>query len=148
MSKHELFEIDFYKEFELPRPVACGLVNKITSPKGIRTKNEQTGNYHYQLHTDLKQIYEAGIPANVDEGLYWVMDVYKYKGSMTWNHYLFVVESDGTIYPIAEFLDYSDSSWIKEAINIIKDHFSGDEFEPIEITLCKADVPTVQTIHR
>ena len=148
MSRNELFEIDFYTEFGLPMPVACGLVNKITSPKGIRTKNDKTGIYHYQLHTDLKQIYEDGRAASVDEGLYWVMDVYKLRGTMTWNHYLFVVESDGTTYPIAEFLDYTDSSWIKEAIEIIKDCFSGDEFEPIDITPCKADVPQIQTIHR
>lgn len=148
MNKHELFEVDFYKEFGLPMPVLCGLVNKITSPKGIRTKNEETGNYHYQLHSDLKQIYEEGICAEVDEGLYWVMDVYKSRGSLVWNHYLFVMESDGMVYPIAEFLDYSDSSWIKEAINIIKDCFNGDTFEPIELTQCRADVPQRQNIHR
>ena len=147
MKKPERYEIDFYKEFALPRPVQCGLVHKITSPKGIRLKDDKTGLYHYRLHNDLVQIYE-GKPALVEKGLYWVMDVYKLQGTMTWNHYLFVVEPDGTVYPISEFLYYQDSTWIKESINIIKDWYKGDLYDPIKITPIKGDFNRNNSIKR
>lgn len=127
----EMYEIDFYKEFKLAPPL-CGLVNKVLSPKGTRKLNEHD-RYEYHLKDDLVQIY-AGEPAKVDAGIYWVMDVCKDReGNLKWNHYLIIVGSDG-IYPVAEFLDCKDSTWIKDAIPYLKDYFGGFDMEPIQIT--------------
>lgn len=132
MSKEKL-EIDFYKELNLPE-VFTGLVNKVTSPKGMRKLNEMD-RYEYRLKDELIQVYE-GEPALVDEGIYWVMDIFKFEGSLKWNHYLVVVEDD-CFYPVAEFLECVDSTWIPDAIPYLKDYFAGVELEPIELTKYK-----------
>lgn len=124
-------EIDFYKELELPK-TTCGLVNKILSPKGIRVLNDNNM-YEYRLKDELVQIYDNK-PVIVDEGIYWVMDIYKNSnGVIKWNHYLVIVEKD-CFYPIAEFLDCKDSTWIKHAIHFIKSYFNGEIQDPIELT--------------
>lgn len=125
------FEIDFYKELKMAPPV-CGLVHKITSPKGIRRLNKQD-RYEYHLKEDLIQIYDNK-PAEVDAGIYWIMNIYKdIESNLKWNHYLIIVD-DEAYYPIAEFLDCKDSTWIKSALPYIKDYFNGFDLEPINIT--------------
>lgn len=124
-------EIDFYEELEMPKPIVCGLVNKILSPKGIRKLNKNDL-YEYHLKSELTQVYD-GKAANVDKGIYWVMDIYRRVNELKWNHYLVIVEDD-CFYPIAEFLDCHDSTWIKDAIPYIKAYFAGDEQDPIDIT--------------
>lgn len=126
----EKLEIDFYKELKLPKPVKCGLVNKIISPKGVRRLN-QYNQYEYRLKDELIQIYD-GEPAQLDPGLYWAMDIYDRDG-LRWNHYLIIVEED-CFYPIAEFLNARDTAWIKQALPYIKAFFAGEEIDPIEIT--------------
>ena len=131
MSK---LEIDFYKELKLPSPITCGLVNKVIEPKGIRKLNEHD-RYEYRLKDELVQIYDDK-PALVEPGLYWVMDIFKWNSSLQWNHYLIVVEED-SFYPVAEFLDCKDSTWIKDAMPYIKDYFAGFDLEPINPTRYK-----------
>lgn len=128
--RKEFFEIDFYKELKLAPPI-CGLVHKVISPKGIRKLNKQD-RYEYHLKEELIQIYDNK-PAEVDTGIYWIMDICKDRdGSLKWNHYLVVVEDDG-YYPVAEFLNCQDSTWIKDALPYIKDYFNGFEIDPIEV---------------
>lgn len=131
MKKPERLEIDFYKELELPQPMICGLVNKVISPKGTR-KATESGRYEYHLKDELIQIYE-GKPALVVPGIYWVMSIYKVGDGQKWNHYLVVVEDD-CFYPVAEFLEATDSTWIKKALPYIKDYFEGFDLMPIDIT--------------
>lgn len=132
----EKVEIDFYKEMKLPNPT-CGLVNKVLSSKGIRKLNEQD-RYEYGLKDELIQVYD-GEPASVESGIYWVMDIYKTLMGLKWNHYLFVIDVDNDeFYPVAEFLDCNDSTWIKKAIPYLKKYFSGGDMEPIRLTKCKA----------
>ena len=121
-------EYDVFKEFKLPHPVVCGLVMKITSPKGIREFREETQQYHYRLHTDLKQIYD-GKPIALEPGIYWVVDVAKTKDlSIQWNHYLFKVSEDPvelteTLKPIKRWLNQKSTDWIVEALPHIKKYF-------------------------
>lgn len=131
MNKTNRLEIDFYKELKLPQPMTCGLVNKILSPKGIRKLNEHD-QYEYHLKDELIQIYEDK-PALVEPGIYWVMDIFKIGNALKWNHYLVVVEDD-CFYPVAEFCEVVDSTWIKDAMSYIKDYFAGFELEPIDTT--------------
>lgn len=130
--KNVKLEIDFYSELRLPRPMTCGLVHKVTSPKGERRLNDND-QYEYRLKNDLIQIYD-GKPAIVTPGIYWVMDIYKIGDCLKWNHYLVIVEED-CFYPVAEFLECTDSSWIKDALPYIKDYYAGFDLEPIEITV-------------
>lgn len=135
MKRVEKLEIDFYKELKLAQPITCGLVNKILSPKGIRKLNERD-QYEYHLKDELIQIYE-GKPALVEPGIYWVMDIFKIGNELKWNHYLVVVEED-SFYPVAEFLEITDSTWIKDALPYIKRYFAGEELDPIHITPYRA----------
>ena len=138
MKRTEL-EIDFYKELELPKKIICGLVEKILSPKGVRKLNEYD-RYEYSLKSELVQVYDEK-PVTVTPGIYWVMDIYKPSLSeQHWNHYLIVVEDD-CFYPVAEFIDCRDSTWVKDAIPYIKDYFEGFELEPIELTKQKREKP-------
>ncbi len=129
-------KIDFYKKYKLVPPV-CGLVNKITSPKGKKTEHPD-GYTHYSLHSELSDIYH-GEAVELESGLYWVMDVCKVMGRMTWNHYLFIISDDGNVFPIAEYLEQRDTAWVKKAIKIVKTYFNDgeDAFEPIEVTKIK-----------
>lgn len=122
--------IDFYKRFKLVTPV-CGLVHRISKPKGIRTFDED-GKASYALVSDLIGLYEE-TPMKLTKGLYWVVDVCKIKGSMAWNQYLFIVDDEGA-YPIAEYLYQTDSTWIVKAIKLVKMYFNGEELEAISPT--------------
>ena len=135
------FEFDFYKELELPTPVLCGLVQKVTAPKGKRTMNESIHQYSYELHTDLVNIYDFE-ETPYEPGLYWVMDVYKHKSVLRWNHYLIIIEDDGTVYAVGEYLNCHDTTWIKKAVKVVNAYFEGEELDPIGITQCKTDKPT------
>lgn len=135
MKKPEKLEIDFYKELKLPQTTVCGLVNRILSPKGIRKLNKRN-QYEYRFKDELIQIYDEK-PAIVVPGIYWVMSIYKIGNELKWNHYLVVVEDD-CFYPVAEFLEITDSTWIKDALPYVKDYFAGFELEPIDITLYRA----------
>lgn len=133
--KKEKLEIDFFKELKLPQPIVCGLVNKVISPKGIRQLDE-TGRYKYHLKDEIVQVYD-GKPAFVNTGIFWIMDIYKKGGELKWNHYLVIVEDD-CFYPVAEFLEATDSTWIKSAIPFIKRYFEGAELDVIQTTRYKA----------
>lgn len=135
MKRVEKLEIDFYKDLRLPQPMTCGLVNKILSSKGIRKLNERD-EYEYHLKDELIQIYDEK-PALVEPGIYWVMDIFKIGNELKWNHYLVVVEED-SFYPVAEFTECHDSTWIKSALPYIKRYFAGEELEPIRITPYRA----------
>lgn len=115
-------KIDPYKYFGLPRPVVCGMILEITSPKGIREKRESTGQYHYNLHTDLKQIYEEK-SAELKDGLYWVLDISKNKDfGLHWNHFIMeIIDDEADI--IEEYHNKKGSDWIPEALPTIKQHF-------------------------
>lgn len=130
----ERLEIDFFKELELPEsPNFTGLVDKILSPKGIR-KTTETGRKEYALNDTLIQVYD-GKPVIVEEGIYRVMVIFNNPktGALQWNHYLVIVEED-CFYAVAEFLDCHDSLWVRDAIPYLKDYFSGETLEPIEVT--------------
>lgn len=122
-------EVDFYEDFYLPTPIS-GLVHKITSPKGIR--KEVQGGYEYHLKHDLIQIYEKD-SIIVGEGLYWVLDIHIHHGNVVWNHYLFVVDNDDA-HLVAEFMNITDSTWIKDAMPVIKKYFEGKPLKDIEAT--------------
>lgn len=128
--------IDFYKEFGLERPMA-GLVKRITSPKGVRTADSgSTDGYSYRLHTELVGIY-IGTPMDLSPGIYLVSDICAPYNRLIWNWYIFIVDGDNILhlaYPIAEFLDQKDSSWVKDAIPILKRAFSEKSMDPIKIT--------------
>lgn len=135
----ERYEIDFYKELKLPR-TTCGLVNKILSPKGKRRLNERN-EYEYHLNDELIQVYQGEGATEVTEGLYWVMDVFKNsEGQLQWNHYLVVVDEEG-FYPIYEYLDAHDTTWILDAMPYIKGYFAGEEFDPIALTKYRMPKP-------
>lgn len=115
-------KIDVFKHFKLPQPVVCGLVMEIISPKGIRTMNEATGVYHYNLHTDLQQIYE-GDPAQLQDGLYWIVDIARIKGEgLQWNHFLLEI-NDGEADILESYYNIKSSDWIPKALPTIKQHF-------------------------
>lgn len=114
-------KIDVFKKFKLVKPVVCGLVMRITSPKGIREWNEATQQYHYNLHTDLKQIYD-GTPVELATGLYWVVDIAKTKDlGIHWNHYLLNVAEDSAEL-VESYLDVKGTDWIPEALPTIKQY--------------------------
>lgn len=116
-------KIDVFKTFKLPRKVVTGLVHEITSPKGIRTINEQTGLYHYNLHTKLVQIYE-GKPIELKDGLYWIVDISKDKDlGLHWNHYVMEV-CDGGANIIESYKNVNGSDWIPKALPTIKQYFN------------------------
>ena len=125
------YSIDFYKMFNLVPPM-CGLIDKVTSPKGIR-RQEEDGYISYQLHSDLCCIYK-GEATDLEPRLYWVLDVGLVKGTLNWNQYLFIIEDDGTVYPVGEYLDQKDSSWVKKAIGTVKKYFAKEPVDAIEIT--------------
>ena len=115
-------KIDVFKKFRLPRPIVCGMVLEITSPKGIRTLNEDTGLYHYNLHTDLKQLYE-GDPIELKDGLYWIVDIAKHKtDGLQWNHFLMeIYDDDADI--LESYQNVNSTDWIPEALPTIKQYF-------------------------
>lgn len=115
-------KIDVFKTFKLPKKTICGLVHRITSPKGIRTLNETTGLYHYNLHTTLKQIYE-GDPAELEDGLYWIVDISKDReNSLHWNHYIMEV-CDGEADILESYKSVNGTDWIPKALPTIKQYF-------------------------
>lgn len=129
----KITEVDFYKDLPLPKPTICGLVNKVISPKGTRKLNENDL-YEYHLKDELIQVYD-GNPVKVTNGLYWAMSIYKNQAAeLKWNHYLIIVDN-GSVYPVAEFLDCHDSSWIKDAMRYIKAYFAGEDLPEIDLTI-------------
>lgn len=115
-------KIDVFKQFKLPKPVVCGMVLEITSPKGVRTINEATGLYHYNLHTNLKQLYE-GDSIDLTDGLYWIVDISKTKDlGLHWNHFLMeIYEGDADI--LESYYNEKSTDWIPKALPTIKQHF-------------------------
>lgn len=125
----EKLSIDFYKALKLPKPIICGLVNKITSPRGKRKLNDYDLYEYHLTDTELIQIYD-GKPATVDPGLYWIMDIYRSDDGLKWNHYLVVVEED-CFHLIKRFSKAVDSTWLRKAMPYIKSYFEEAELEPI-----------------
>lgn len=125
------YEVDFYKQFKLVPPT-CGLISRVTSPKGVRVQ-EPDGYMYYKLYTDSSIIYD-GKAVTLKPGLYWVMDVCNVLGAMTWNHYLFIISKDGKVAPVAEYLHQHDSSWVKKAIKVVKSYYNKEKLQPIELT--------------
>lgn len=115
-------KIDVYKQFKLPKPIVCGMILEVTSPKGIRTLNKDTGLYHYNLHTNLKQIYE-GKSTDLPDGLYWVVDIAKTKElGLHWNHFLVeIFEEEADI--LESYYNVKSTEWIPQALPTIKQHF-------------------------
>lgn len=135
------YRIDFFKTFNLVPPV-CGLVNKVTSPKGVR-RIEDDGYTHYELHSDLISTYKGEALA-LESGLYHVVDIGSVQGRLNWNHYLFILDTEGYAYPIAEYLDQPNSSWIAQAIKLVKRYFQDDPAEmqdPIQLTSIDYELP-------
>lgn len=116
-------KIDVFKKYRLAKHIVCGLVLKITSPKGVRTWNESTGLYHYNLHTDLKQVYD-GQATELEDGLYWIVCIAKNKElGIHWNHYLLKV-AKGSTELVESYLDVKSTDWIPEALPAIKQYFA------------------------
>lgn len=112
-------KIDPFKKFKLPHPVVCGLVMKITSPKGIREWNDTTQQYHYKLHTDDTHIYDNA-SMTLTDGLWWVVDIAKTKDlGLHWNHYLLNV-ADGNAEILESYLNVKGTDWIPQALPTIK----------------------------
>lgn len=111
--------LDPFKKFKLPKPIVCGLVMRITSPKGVREWNDSTQQYHYRLHTDNTHIYEGGA-IDLTDGLWWVVDIAKIKDlGMTWNHYLLKVDGDNAEI-LESYVNVKGTDWIPEALPTIK----------------------------
>ena len=125
------YKLSFYKDFKLVPPF-CGLVSKVIKPKGTK-KQEPDGKVSYNLHTDNPIIYHKA-PMLLEPGLYWVLDICKVKESNHWNQYLFIIEPEGAVYPIGEWLNTSDSSWIIQAVKLVNRYFNGERLEKIELT--------------
>lgn len=131
------YKFDFYKQFDLLPPVS-GLVSKITSPKGIRRITDS--GVKYQFHSDLIQVYD-GQECMIEPGLYWVLDVCHVKKSLVWCHYLFIVEDDGTVYPIKQCLNQKNSDWIPKSLEVVKRYFNGESIDPIELRVLPRPKP-------
>ena len=126
----DLYEIDFFRMFGLPKPT-CGMIRRIISDKGIR-KSVQDWGYSYSFKTD-DQLYRDE-PNRVVSGIYQVLDVCKLQDEVCWCNYLFIIDHDGSVYPVAEYLKQPDTKWVRDALPVVKEYFSGKELEPIEIT--------------
>ena len=124
------YKLSFYKDFKLVPPF-CGLVSKVIKPKGKKT--EENGQTHYSLHTDNPIIYHKA-PMLLESGLYWVLDICKVKESNHWNQYLFIIEPEGDVYPIGEWLNTNDSSWVIQAVKLVNKYFQGEKLNRIELT--------------
>ena len=123
-------KVDFYRQFHLEKPLA-GLVKKIISPKGNRTLVNDIPVYRFK--SKLCGLYQ-GKPMRLSPGLYHVSCVCKLESEVVWNHYLFVVEHDKSVYPIAEYLKQTDSTWVKDGIKVVKKYFDEIAIEPIKPT--------------
>ena len=119
-------KLDPFKKFKLTKLTVCGLVMKITSPKGIRTWNEETQLYHYNLHTDLKQVYSHTDAKQVElePGLYWIVNIAKNKElGIHWNHYILkVTDNDAEL--LESYLNENSTDWIPTALPTIKEYFA------------------------
>lgn len=132
------FQIDLFQKFELEEPIS-GLIFRITDKKGIRIpiKDSDEG-FSYSLRTELTQIYN-GEACELIPGIYTVLDICKPDGYPIWNHYLFIVEEDGTVYPVGEYLDRTDSVWVKEALQVVKKFFNGEDVKKLRLTRYEKD---------
>lgn len=133
--KVSMENVNFFRLFHLGSPVT-GLVMKITSPKGIRTLT--VSGYSYDLHEDLCS-YEKDKALRITPGLYHVIGIGYVSERIVWNHYLLMADTE-EILPVGEYLDQPDSSWILQAIPIIKKVMSGTSVDPIELTKTKFGV--------
>lgn len=153
MKKQNRYEFDFYKELNLPQPITCGLVQRVVSPKKVRTP-ETDYDYkgieecHYQLDTELIEIYGYDKGVALAAGLYWVMDIFKQGQNLTWNHYLIILEDDGSVYPVAEYLNCHDSKWVKKGAKIVKAYFNGEDIPAINLTKYKTHKPIKRPARR
>lgn len=129
--------MNFYEEFNLPEPLG-GVTSRITSPKGLR-KTEKSGRVLYSLKSDTLGIYTEDIA--VEPGLYWVIDVCKPAHKVIWCHYLFIVEKSKS-YPVAEYLEQTDTTWVKEAIMLVKAYYKGEKLPKIVLTKMATPVET------
>lgn len=132
-------KLNFFEQFDLPQPVGSGLVYKIVSPKGVRKPKEDGEGYAYRLKTELQQIYH-GDSVEVEPGIYWVMDIHRYGGSMRWEHYLFIVDSKGAR-PVAEFLNAVNSDWVIDALEYVKAYYKNDKLRTVRLTSLKEEQP-------
>lgn len=133
------YDIDFFKEFSLKKPIS-GIVERIVDAKGFRHKEEWGYSYQFNTDSSVSCVYK-GEAMSCIPGLYKVLDICYIQDHicerMIWNNYLFVLEEDGTVYPVAEFIDDKDSSWVKKAMPVVKSYFNGEEIEPIELSKFK-----------
>lgn len=123
--------IDFYKEFPLATPVV-GLVEKIESPKGLK-KQEDNGQTSYSFKCGDFWVYKNE-PLELTEGIYKVLDICNIDREPTWNNYIFIIDSDGDVFPLGEFLNCPDTRWVKKALPLVKSYFAGDGLDSIELT--------------
>lgn len=138
-AKQEKYAIDFFKAFKLKKPT-CGLVERIVSPKGNRRETSEGYEYSFKTDTSISSVYKHE-PMLLYPGIYRVVDITPIDEKMTWNGYLFVVENDGTVYPVAEYVNYRNTSWVKKSIPLLKKYFEGKSLEEIEITKLKNSSP-------
>lgn len=128
------YDIDFFKKFKLETPVV-GLIMKVVSPRGLRRPDsDEPDGYAYRLTAEFPLVYNEGEATSVEPGIYHILDVCKPEEKLLWNHYLFIVEDDGTAYPIWELLEQKNTQWVKEALPIIKKVFANKPMDRIKIT--------------
>lgn len=125
------YKLSFYKDFKLVPPF-CGLVSKVTKPRGKKTLDDD-GFIKYSLYSDDPRIYRKA-PMMLEPGLYWVLDICKVKDNMWWNDYLFIIEENGNAYPVGEWLNQNDSSWVIQALPVVKKFFNKEKLEAINLT--------------
>lgn len=125
------FKIDFYEDFPLATPVV-GLIEKIDGPKGTK-KKEDNGYMTYKFQAKDFWIYKEK-PLALESGLYHVLDVCSVNTECCWNNYLFIIDTDGTVYPVGEYLDCPDTHWVKKAFPLVKSYFAEEELDAIELT--------------
>lgn len=128
--RKERYEVDFFTMFKLPQPT-CGMICKIISDRGIR-KVESDNIYSY-FFKDESELYHNK-SSKLEPGIYHIMDICKLQEEMQWCHYLFIIDQDGSVYPVAEYLKQPDTRWVKKALPVVKDYFRGKNIDPIEIT--------------
>lgn len=130
-----MFKVNFREELGLEHKIR-GYIARVTEPKGVKTVKD--GVTSYSLKTKV-----VGVPSNdideiteVEPGIYEVCDICKWfrDAKLYWNFYLVVVNEDGSITPVAEYLDNPYTLWVKPALKVVKAYFNGEELETIELT--------------
>ena len=129
--KKTKFKINPYTKFSLVTPVV-GLVEKIASPRGIR-KQEESGRYTYKFTSEEFWVYNDK-SLELEPGIYKILDICQQSTGSHWNNYLFIIDDDGSMYPIAEYLNCPDTLWVKNALPLVKKYFAGEEIDSIKLT--------------